>query len=416
MDIFLVLLLLMPPAYGEKTIKYAAVIYRHGDRTTVDSYPNDPWKDESLWPEPFGQLTNTGKRQHYKFGKWLRVKYPTLISEKYDAKEVYIRSTDVDRTLMSAQANAAGMYPPSGDAVWNPNLLWQPIPVHTLPEKWDQILAMKRKCVPYDQEKQRYMNSVTYKEKLEKYQSLMEYTTVNSGKKIKNFEDINDIYNILYVETLYNFSLPKWTTAVYPEKLREPACYSFKVATATPLMSRLMVGPLLQEIVGKMKMIIKGLQPLKLAIYSGHDFTIGNILNSIGVYDGNCPVYTATIIFELLEDVDTNEYFIRMLYRNSIELIEPVVIYIPRCGKLCKYQRFIELYENLLTVDWDHECEKQILPTLGIASVVGIVIFVVIVKKLYSRRMHESIYSAISGGDKINKSKIMKIDPAVLEA
>ena len=68
-------------------------------------------------------------------------------------------------------------------------------------------------------------------------------------------------------------------------------------------MSRLMVGPLLKEIIGKMNRIIqkKKPKPLKLSIYSGHDFTIGNILNAIGVYDGNCPPYTATVFFELLQ-------------------------------------------------------------------------------------------------------------------
>lgn len=61
--------------YGEETVKFAAVIFRHGDRTPVAPYPNDPWKNESLWPVKFGQLTNMGKLQHFAFGKWLRDRY-----------------------------------------------------------------------------------------------------------------------------------------------------------------------------------------------------------------------------------------------------------------------------------------------------------------------------------------------------
>lgn len=32
---------------------------------------------------------------------------------------------------MSAQVLASALFPPSGDQIWNDELLWQPIPVHT---------------------------------------------------------------------------------------------------------------------------------------------------------------------------------------------------------------------------------------------------------------------------------------------
>lgn len=66
------------------------------------------------------------------------------------------------------------MYPPNGTSVWNTNLMWQPIPVHTKPEKDDEVLAMKKKCIPYIKEKNKYMHSASYKERLSKYQGLME--------------------------------------------------------------------------------------------------------------------------------------------------------------------------------------------------------------------------------------------------
>ena len=53
--------------------------------------------------------------------------------------QIHVQSTDYDRTLMSAYCNLAGLYPPSGQQVWNRNITWQPIPVHTVPKDMDDV-------------------------------------------------------------------------------------------------------------------------------------------------------------------------------------------------------------------------------------------------------------------------------------
>lgn len=60
---------------GDERVRFAAVLYRHGDRTPVETYPTDPWRNESIWPVKFGELTNIGKQQHYALGQWLRKRY-----------------------------------------------------------------------------------------------------------------------------------------------------------------------------------------------------------------------------------------------------------------------------------------------------------------------------------------------------
>ena len=72
-------------------------------------------------------------------GKWLRHRYSKFIDESYKLSEIYVRSTDIDRALMSAESNLAGLYPPSGKQIWRKNLPWQPIPIHARSEHEDMV-------------------------------------------------------------------------------------------------------------------------------------------------------------------------------------------------------------------------------------------------------------------------------------
>jgi hypothetical protein len=60
-------------------------------------------------------------RQEYFLGEVLRNRYVEeleLIHPNYTRVQVYVRSTDYDRTLMSAESVLAALFPPKGDQVW----------------------------------------------------------------------------------------------------------------------------------------------------------------------------------------------------------------------------------------------------------------------------------------------------------
>ena len=52
-----------------------------------------------------GELTSVGERQHYVLGQTLRERYiknTQFLAENYNYEEIYVRSTNVNRTIMSA--------------------------------------------------------------------------------------------------------------------------------------------------------------------------------------------------------------------------------------------------------------------------------------------------------------------------
>lgn len=105
-------------------------------------YKNDPWFSEKYWLEGFGQLTKIGKQQMFELGAYLRQRYFKLLPEngQYNANDIYVRSTDVDRTLTSAAYALAAMFPPMNEQIWDKTLLWQ-----ASEHSWNTIIQRRRK-------------------------------------------------------------------------------------------------------------------------------------------------------------------------------------------------------------------------------------------------------------------------------
>lgn len=107
---------------------------------------------------------------------------------------------------MSAEANLAGFFPPRNTQVWNADLLWQPIPVHTAPEQVDYVLSGKRPCARYTAALEQYKQSPEYVSQMEKFQPLFDYLSQHVGKKIRSVKDARSIYNALFIENLKNMT------------------------------------------------------------------------------------------------------------------------------------------------------------------------------------------------------------------
>lgn len=77
--------------------------------------------------------------QQYRLGQYLRLRYDNFISSNYSPFEVYYRSSDFNRTLESAQCNAAGFFSLKNNSQFVKGLNWRPIPIHSLPINLDRV-------------------------------------------------------------------------------------------------------------------------------------------------------------------------------------------------------------------------------------------------------------------------------------
>lgn len=77
----------------------------------------------------------------------MKNRYQNFLTKTYNPSRVSIKSTTFDRTMMSVQSLLASLYEPVDFQIWNPNLLWQPIPVLTA--NLDALFLYK--CPRYNQ-------------------------------------------------------------------------------------------------------------------------------------------------------------------------------------------------------------------------------------------------------------------------
>ncbi|XP_019872644.1 prostatic acid phosphatase [Aethina tumida] len=331
-----------------------AVIYRHGDRTPLSFYENDPYSNLTYWPEGVGQLTNEGKLRQYNLGKWLRNRYSNLLPESYNHEDILVKSDDIDRTIMSALANLAGLYPPDEEQKWS-ELNWMPIPIHNRPNVEDSVIAMEKPCDKYERLFEELMESEHFKQVDREYKKIYEYLTENSGTKTKTLKAAKALYTTLSIEEQRNLTLPDWTKHVYPDKLKAMASLSFQSYVYTDPLTRLRVGPFYHELIGNFNNTIESLTNVKLWMFSGHDKNVIAVLAGLGALEPHIPQFASTVIFELKRN--NGEYYVEVYYKHGDELER---IQVEGCDLECRFNDFIQVVEEF-TVDpltWDKECEN----------------------------------------------------------
>ena len=138
---------------------------------------------------------------------WLRRRYDGFL-KLYSQEEIYARSTNFDRTLISARATLTGLCT---------NHRLHHIPIHTSPLEKDIMLYREHtECDKSTQNKKLLEETQFIKRKLEDNKDLLEYLSLHTGWPILSFLQLAILYDTIVTEEFYNMTLPHWTKAVFP--------------------------------------------------------------------------------------------------------------------------------------------------------------------------------------------------------
>ncbi|KAI4483702.1 hypothetical protein M0804_007962 [Polistes exclamans] len=336
------------------TIEQVSFLFRHGDRTPLHTYLADPYINYS-WPGGWGALTTKGMRQLYNVGKWIRKTYGPIVGFKYNSSIVYVRSSDSDRCIMSAQTLLAGLYPPTVEEIFVPNMPWRPIPVHTIPRELDDLITVKAYCPNLENA----LNQARYNESKRSDKMLADYYDELSNytqQPVRTILDVEFLYNVLEIEADHGLELPQWTKKYFNEKMRNLAARSIALLTSNTLLKRLYGGPLLKEVVNKMQEKIIRENSRRAYFYSVHDITMVNVLRTMGfTNEWFLPEYGATLIFEL-HSYYNEDREVKVSYLNNSETIKPHPMEIPNCKKPCLLSNLLHIWKEVLPENWEEEC------------------------------------------------------------
>lgn len=369
--IILVIFTLQTSCEVETELQLVQILFRHGDRTCVRSYPNDPYK-ESFWHKygGYGQLTQTGMNQHYQFGKYLRKFYDGFLNKYYLREDLNVISTPVDRTIMSANSLLSGLYEPKDYQLWNNKVNWQPIPVHPQDHQNDKIFYSDHiKCPRIDQLRKEIPQTNEFIERNNRYKHLFDVVNNNSGcadHPKRNCDNTNlldewRIGDCLFVEKTHGLKLPDWVGPIY-DRLRYSHGWGFYFMYKNIESARLRAGGILGDMRKNIFAKIYQNDTKQLRLYSAHDMNIAALTKLLNFTNHiNQPSYASAVGLELRKEKTNNNYYVKVFYKNNTasEDINYRNVKMFGCDNLCPIEKFTKLTQDLIINDFPSECESK---------------------------------------------------------
>eukprot|EP01112_Ceratiomyxa_fruticulosa_P000149 TRINITY_DN1016_c0_g1_i1.p1 TRINITY_DN1016_c0_g1~~TRINITY_DN1016_c0_g1_i1.p1 ORF type:complete len:424 (+),score=67.74 TRINITY_DN1016_c0_g1_i1:307-1578(+) len=356
-------------------LQMVQTVTRHGDRTMITRFTNDKsvWTCNLTFTEypstrrtptesvdrlyrktylpnreviagdcALGQLTNKGYDQHVALGQQLRKLYVDtykFLSPNFDPTEIWLRSTDVPRTIQSAQASIIGMYPNLSS---NVSTILPVIDINTMDSDTEDMVANPYTCpavVPLAAAIEKQAAFVQFQQKFQPLQNALQTLLMGSSQPALSWSNILDGLSALQCN---DYPFPQNVTQDMANSSYEAANWEYYYSLQNTTLVSLTIGTFYSELLSRMENVISGLKEPKYLLYSGHDSTIAPFLAGMGLYNGTWPPYASHVEVELWSDSAKSNWYVQVKPNGQPLEVEG-------CSDvLCPYEEFSNALSSLV--------------------------------------------------------------------
>lgn len=329
--LFFIASLIPAMAFANEQLVLSVDLVRHGDRTPTHQIP----RSHLNWKEGLGALTANGMAQEKRLGEYLREKYINqyhLLNATYDPNTIYVRSTDTERTIKSANSLLLGLYPLDTRSSKN-----QEIFINVVPRNKDTLLITKPSRNIFSIVKLYVINHKYWHEKTITLQNKLQEWSSITGLPLNNLQQLNYLADNLYIRQIEHLPLPnkmKQSDAMEIILLGKNAMIdAFKLNEITYPMGK----EFLKTILNYQKLVVLHKTSLRYVLFLGHDSSIMSVMNTLQVPLNEIPGYASRVNFSIIKS--GGQYFIKISYNDK-----PVSI--PNCkSDICSLTQL----ENLIS-------------------------------------------------------------------
>ncbi|KAG9352148.1 hypothetical protein JZ751_020561 [Albula glossodonta] len=350
-------------------------------------------------------VTVDGMRQHFELGQALKKRYHGFLSEAYDrhqfiffceitlSLQIVVNSTDYDRTLMSAAVNLAAMYPPNESQRFNPNLQWQPIPIHAVQNEKKLLKFPLSSCPRFQTLLEETKKTPVFMNTSMQYKEFLQELANDTGLERISLESVWRIYDTLFCEKVHKLPQPYWVTTKVMETLQQLNDFGFMYLFGIHHQeekSRLQGGVLLKHILNLITESTVSNKSLKMQAYSAHDITIVALQVALNVFNWKQPPYASCHIFELFQE-DNGSFSVAMFFRND-STKEPYPLALPGCTQHCPLEDFVRLTKPVISEDWEGDCglSEELSTALIVAGcLLAVILLLFTIVCCQCRRIHK---------------------------